>query len=224
MIELKGIVREYRNGDVVTPALTGIDLCIGKGEFAAVMGASGSGKTTLLHIMGCMDAPTSGIYRLDGEHLERASEKRLSAIRGQKISFVFQHFALLEDCTAAENVALPLLRQRMSGAERREKVLAALEQVGIADLARRKPSQLSGGQKQRTAIARAIVCGADILLADEPTGALDSRTGAEIMGVFQELNRMGKTIVIITHDRQVASCANRLIEMQDGRIIHDEAI
>lgn len=224
MIELKGIVREYRNGDVVTPALTGIDLCIGKGEFAAVMGASGSGKTTLLHIMGCMDAPTSGIYRLDGEHLERASEKRLSAIRGQKISFVFQHFALLEDCTAAENVALPLLRQRMSGAERRAKVLAALEQVGIAGQARRKPSQLSGGQKQRTAIARAIVCGADILLADEPTGALDSRTGAEIMGVFQELNRMGKTIVIITHDRQVASCANRLIEMQDGRIIHDEAI
>lgn len=224
MIELKGIVREYRNGDVVTPALTGIDLCIRKGEFAAVMGASGSGKTTLLHIMGCMDAPTSGIYRLDGEHLERASEKRLSAIRGQKISFVFQHFALLEDCTAAENVALPLLRQRMSGAERRAKVLAALEQVGIADLAHRKPSQLSGGQKQRTAIARAIVCGADILLADEPTGALDSRTRAEIMGVFQELNRMGKTIVIITHDRQVASCANRLIEMQDGRIIHDEAI
>lgn len=224
MIELKGIVREYRNGDVVTPALTGIDLCIGKGEFAAVMGASGSGKTTLLHIMGCMDAPTSGIYWLDGEHLERASEKRLSAIRGQKISFVFQHFALLEDCTAAENVALPLLRQRMSGAERRAKVHAALEQVGIAGLARRKPSQLSGGQKQRTAIARAIVCGADILLADEPTGALDSRTGAEIMGVFQELNRMGKTIVIITHDRQVASCANRLIEMQDGRIIHDEAI
>ncbi len=224
MIELKGIVREYRNGDVVTPALTGIDLCIGKGEFAAVMGASGSGKTTLLHIMGCMDTPTSGTYRLDGEHLERASEKRLSAIRGQKISFVFQHFALLEDCTAAENVALPLLRQRMSGAERRAKVLAALEQVGIADLAHRKPSQLSGGQKQRTAIARAIVCGADILLADEPTGALDSRTGAEIMGVFQELNRMGKTIVIITHDRQVASCANRLIEMQDGRIIHDEAI
>ncbi len=224
MIELKGIVREYRNGDVVTPALTGIDLCIGKGEFAAVMGASGSGKTTLLHIIGCMDAPTSGIYRLDGEHLERASEKRLSAIRGQKISFVFQHFALLEDCTAAENVALPLLRQRMSGAERRAKVLAALEQVGIADLARQKPSQLSGGQKQRTAIARAMVCGADILLADEPTGALDSRTGAEIMGVFQELNRMGKTIVIITHDRQVASCANRLIEMQDGRIIHDEAI
>lgn len=224
MIELKGIVREYRNGDIVTPALTGIDLCIGKGEFAAVMGASGSGKTTLLHIMGCMDAPTSGIYRLDGEHLERASEKRLSAIRGQKISFVFQHFALLEDCTAAENVALPLLRQRMSGAERRAKVLAALEQVGIAGQARRKPSQLSGGQKQRTAIARAMVCGADILLADEPTGALDSRTGAEIMGVFQELNRMGKTIVIITHDRQVASCANRLIEMQDGRIIHDEAI
>lgn len=224
MIELKGIVREYRNGDVVTPALTGIDLCIGKGEFAAVMGASGSGKTTLLHIMGCMDTPTSGTYRLDGEHLERASEKRLSAIRGQKISFVFQHFALLEDCTAAENVALPLLRQRMSGAERRAKVLAALEQVGIADLAHRKPSQLSGGQKQRTAIARAMVCGADILLADEPTGALDSRTGAEIMGVFQELNRMGKTIVIITHDRQVASCANRLIEMQDGRIIHDEAI
>ena len=187
------------------------------------MGASGSGKTTLLHIIGCMDAPTSGIYRLDGEHLERASEKRLSAIRGQKISFVFQHFALLEGCTAAENVALPLLRQRMSrGRTQGEGFLRRWNRWALR-LARRKPSQLSGGQKQRTAIARAMVCGADILLADEPTGALDSRTGAEIMGVFQELNRMGKTIVIITHDRQVASCASRLIEMQDGRIIHDEA-
>lgn len=186
-------------------------------------GASGSGKTTLLHIMGCMDAPTSGTYRLDGEHLERASEKRLSAIRGQKspLSFSFCAAGGLHRCREGGAASAPAA---VDGAERRATVLAALEQVGIADLARRKPSQLSGGQKQRTAIARAIVCGADILLADEPTGALDSRTGAEIMGVFQELNRMGKTIVIITHDRQVASCANRLIEMQDGRIIHDEAI
>lgn len=218
MIELKGIVREYRNGDVVTPALTGIDLCIGKGEFAAVMGASGSGKTTLLHIMGCMDAPTSGTYRLDGEHLERASEKRLSAIRGQKISFVFQHFALLEDCTAAENVALPLLRQRMSGAERRATVLAALEQVGIADLARRKPSQLSGGQKQRTAIARAIVCGADILLADEPTGALDSKSGEQVMELFRQLNDEGMTIVMITHDADIAKQAKKTYHIFDGEI------
>ena len=223
MIELKGIVREYRNGDVVTPALTGIDLCIGKGEFAAVMGASGSGKTTLLHIMGCMDAPTSGIYRLDGEHLERASEKRLSAIRGQKISFVFQHFALLEDCTAVENVALPLLRQRMSGAERREKVLAALEQVGIADLARRKPSQLSGGQKQRTAIARAIVCGADILLADEPTGNLDPNNSWEIMKLLEEINESGTTVVVVTHNREIVNAMQkRVITMKKGVIISDE--
>ena len=223
MIELKGIVREYRNGDVVTPALTGIDLCIGKGEFAAVMGASGSGKTTLLHIMGCMDAPTSGIYRLDGEHLERASEKRLSAIRGQKISFVFQHFALLEDCTAVENVALPLLRQRMSGAERRAKVHAALEQVGIADLARRKPSQLSGGQKQRTAVARAIVCGADILLADEPTGNLDPNNSWEIMKLLEEINESGTTVVVVTHNREIVNAMQkRVITMKKGVIISDE--
>ena len=223
MIELKGIVREYRNGDVVTPALTGIDLCIGKGEFAAVMGASGSGKTTLLHIIGCMDAPTSGIYRLDGEHLERASEKRLSAIRGQKISFVFQHFALLEDCTAAENVALPLLRQRMSGAERRAKVLAALEQVGIADLAHRKPSQLSGGQKQRTAIARAMVCGADILLADEPTGNLDPNNSWEIMKLLEEINESGTTVVVVTHNREIVNAMQkRVITMKKGVIISDE--
>ena len=218
MIELKGIVREYRNGDVVTPALAGIDLCIGKGEFAAVMGASGSGKTTLLHIMGCMDAPTSGTYRLDGEHLERASEKRLSASRGQKISFVFQHFALLEDCTTAENVALPLLYAGVRKKDRLVRAKEMLTRVGLEDRVNFKPTQLSGGQKQRVAIARAMVSHPRLLLADEPTGALDTRSGEQIMELFAQLNAEGVTIVMITHELEIAQHAQRIVTIRDGRL------
>lgn len=224
LIELKQITKEYRSDTVVTPALSDIDLKIEAGEFIAIMGASGSGKTTLLNIMGCMDAPTAGTYLFDGRDLSRAKEKQLSSIRGRRIAFVFQHFALIDDYTVFENVEVPLLKQAMSKAERKKKVLTALEAVGIPELARKQPTHISGGQKQRAAIARAIACGADVILADEPTGALDSKTGKEIMGIFSELNAAGKAIILITHDLQVASYAKRLITIQDGRILSDEQI
>lgn len=223
-IELKDITKEYRSDDIITPALTNISLKINDGEFVAIMGASGSGKTTLLNIIGCMDVPTSGTYLLDNEDLGGAKEKRLSSIRGKKISFVFQNFALIGDYTVLENVEIPLIKQPLSKAERKKRVLSALELVGISNLAKKKPSNISGGQKQRVAIARAIVCGAETILADEPTGALDSKTGNEIMRVFSELNNMGKTVILITHDKNVASYAKRLITIQDGRILSDEGI
>ena len=222
LIELRGITKEYRNDTVVTPALTGIDLTVQAGEFIAVMGASGSGKTTLLHILGCMDRPTSGEYLYRGEHLEQAQERRLASIRGREIAFVFQNFGLIEDYTVFENAELPLLRRRMPGARRRQEVMEALDRVGIAGLAQKRPSHLSGGQRQRAAIARALACGADTVLADEPTGALDSRTGQEILELFSELNRQGKTVVLITHDPRTAYWAKRLILIEDGRILKDE--
>jgi len=224
MIELKHISKEYRSEDVITPALSDIDLKIATGEFVAVMGASGSGKTTLLNIIGCMDIPTAGTYLLDGIDLSGQKERQLSSIRGKKIAFVFQHFALIDDYTVFENVEVPLLTQKLSKAERKDKVLSALKDMNILALARKKPIHISGGQKQRVAIARAIACGADIILADEPTGALDSKTGKEIMQIFSELNAEGRTVILITHDRQIASYAKRLITIQDGRILNDEQI
>ena len=224
IIELKQITKEYRSDAIVTPALTDIDLSIDIGEFVAVMGASGSGKTTLLNIIGCMDIPTAGTYLFDGTDLSLSNEAQLSSIRGKRVAFVFQHFALIDDYTVFENVEVPLMKQSSTKAERKKKVSAALKTVGISELARKKPIHISGGQKQRVAIARAIACGADIILADEPTGALDSKTGKEIMQLFSELNAAGKTIILITHDRQIASYANRLITIQDGRILKDEQI
>lgn len=224
IIELKHISKEYRSDAIVTPALSDIDLKIEAGEFVAVMGASGSGKTTLLNIIGCMDIPTAGTYLFDGMDLSRRKEKQLSSIRGKRIAFVFQHFALIDDYTVFENVEVPLLNQGISKSERKKKVQSALKTVGILELAKKKPIHISGGQKQRVAIARAIACGADAILADEPTGALDSKTGKEIMQIFSELNAAGKTIILITHDRQIASYANRLITIQDGRILKDEQI
>ena len=224
IIELKQITKEYRSDAIVTPALTDIDLSIDKGEFVAIMGASGSGKTTLLNIIGCMDIPTAGTYLFDGTDLSLSNEAQLSSIRGKRIAFVFQHFALIDDYTVFENVEVPLMKQSGTKAERKKKVSAALKTVGISELAKKKPIHISGGQKQRVAIARAIACGADIILADEPTGALDSKTGKEIMQLFSELNAAGKTIILITHDRQIASYANRLITIQDGRILKDEQI
>lgn len=224
MIELKHIVKEYRSDGVITPALSNIDLRIEAGEFVAVMGASGSGKTTLLNIIGCMDIPTAGTYLFDGMDLSCQKEKQLSSIRGKRIAFVFQHFALIDDYTVFENVEVPLIKQGISKAERQKKVLSALKTVGVEELAKKKPIHISGGQKQRAAIARAIACGADVILADEPTGALDSKTGNEIMKIFSELNAAGKTIILITHDRQIASYAKRLISIQDGRILNDEQL
>ena len=224
IIDLKHIAKEYRSDTIVTPALTDIDLSIDTGEFVAIMGASGSGKTTLLNIIGCMDIPTTGTYLFDGMDLSLSRERQLSSIRGKRIAFVFQHFALIDDYTAFENVEVPLIKQNYAKAERKKKVLSALKAVGISELARKRPVHISGGQKQRVAIARAIACGADIILADEPTGALDSKTGKEIMRLFSDLNIAGKTIILITHDRQIASYAKRLITIQDGRILKDEQI
>ena len=224
IIELKHIAKEYRSDSVVTPALSDIDLSIEKGEFIAIMGASGSGKTTLLNIIGCMDVPTFGTYFFDGVELSREKEKILSSIRGKRIAFVFRHFALIDDYTVFENVEIPLLKQPIPKSERKKKVTNALKTVGITDLSKKKPTHISGGQKQRAAIARAIACGAEVILADEPTGALDSKTGKEIMGIFSELNASGKTVILITHDTQVASYAKRLITIRDGRILSDEKI
>ena len=222
IIDLKHIAKEYRSDTIVTPALTDIDLSIDTGEFVAIMGASGSGKTTLLNIIGCMDIPTTGTYLFDGMDLSLSRERQLSSIRGKRIAFVFQHFALIDDYTVFENVEVPLIKQNYAKAERKKKVLAALKAVGISELARKRPVHISGGQKQR--VARAMACGADIILADEPTGALDSKTGKEIMRLFSDLNNAGKTIILITHDRQIASYAKRLITIQDGRILKDEQI
>ena len=224
IIDLKHIAKEYRSDAIVTPALTDIDLSIDTGEFVAIMGASGSGKTTLLNIIGCMDIPTTGTYLFDGMDLSLSRERQLSSIRGKRIAFVFQHFALIDDYTVFENVEVPLIKQNYAKAERKKKVLSALKAVGISELARKRPVHISGGQKQRVAIARAMACGADIILADEPTGALDSKTGKEIMQLFSDLNIAGKTIILITHDRQIASYAKRLITIQDGRILKDEQI
>ena len=188
------------------------------------MGASGSGKTTLLNLIGCMDLPTSGIYRFDGVDMSRAGENQLAQIRGRRIAFVFQNFALLDRYTVRENVEVPLLRQALPRAERKARAMAALTAVGIAGLAQKRPGELSGGQKQRAAIARAIACGAEVLLADEPTGALDSQTGKEIMDLFARFHARGGTVVLITHDRQVAACAKRQITIQDGRIVQDEMV
>lgn len=223
-IELREISKEYKNDEIITPALKNISLQICNGEFVAIMGASGSGKTTLLNNIGCMDIPTSGTYLLNNEDLGKINEKHLSAIRGKKISFVFQNFALIGDYTVFENVEIPLIKQPLSKSERKKKVLSALELVGISDLSQKKPTNISGGQKQRVAIARAIVCGAEIILADEPTWALDSKTGNEIMRIFAELNNMEKTIILITHDKNIASYAKRQITIQDGRILSDEII
>ncbi|MGM9940687.1 MAG: ABC transporter ATP-binding protein [Bulleidia sp.] len=222
IIELKQITKEYRSDGIVTRVLNGIDLIVEKGEMTAVMGPSGSGKTTLLNIIGCMDVPTSGTYLYDGTDISRQSQKELAAFRGTKCAFVFQHFALIEQDTVFENVELPLLKHNMSRKERKQRVMNALQDMGIADLAEKRPNHISGGQKQRAAIARAIACGAEVILADEPTGALDSTTGKQIMEYFTRLNRLGKTVILITHDWNVAKQAERIIEIKDGRILKDE--
>ena len=222
LIELNSLYKEYRNDDVVTPALHDINLKIELGEFVAIMGASGSGKTTLLNMIGCMDVPTKGSYYFDGQDMGTANERIRASVRGKKISFVFQNFALIPEYTVSENVEIPLMKRKLTKKERQECIENALELVSIPDLANKKPMHISGGQKQRVAIARAVACGADVILADEPTGALDSKTGAEIMKLFTELNQQGKTVILITHDKKIASYAKRLISIEDGRIVKDE--
>ncbi len=222
VIRVEGVTKVYQMGRNEVHALRGIDLKIESGEMIAVMGASGSGKSTLMNMLGCLDAPSSGEYFLDGVRVNGLGKNRLADLRNQKIGFVFQGFNLLPRTTALENVELPLLYDR-TGRELDTRALAAqaLARVGLAERADHQPSELSGGQQQRVAIARALVTQPALLLADEPTGNLDSRTTIEIMALFQELNDQGITVLVVTHEPDVAHYARRILEMRDGRIIRD---
>jgi putative ABC transport system ATP-binding protein len=221
MIELEAVSKTYRMGRVEVQALRGVDLKVESGEFVAIMGASGSGKSTLMNIIGCLDVPTSGRYCLDGTDVARLGDDQLAIIRNRKIGFVFQSFNLIPRTTALHNVEMPLI---YAGAQnRRPRALAALESVGLADRAGHQPTELSGGQQQRAAIARALVTNPTILLADEPTGNLDSASSVEIMKLLTELNReQARTIVLITHERDIAAFARRIVELRDGLIVTDE--
>ena len=225
MIEVENVTKIYKMGDTEVRALDGVSLKIEKGEMVSIMGPSGSGKSTLMAILGCLDVPTSGAYRLDGESVETLSDNRLADVRSRKIGFVFQTFNLLARTTALDNVMLPLTYGGVSGRARRERAVEALEKVGLADRMRHRPSELSGGQQQRVAIARALVNNPAILLADEPTSALDSKTGAEIIGLFQRLHReFGQTVIYVTHDPFIARHTERVIRLADGRVVGDERI
>jgi putative ABC transport system ATP-binding protein len=226
VIQLQDIHKTYHTGDVEVHAVRGVSLEIGQGEFVALMGASGSGKSTMMNIIGCLDRPTGGKYLLDGTDVSQLSRDELADIRNQKIGFVFQGFNLLARTSALENVELPMLytRQRVAGHNQREQALKALETVGLADRADHKPNQLSGGQQQRVAIARALANQPALLLADEPTGNLDTRTSAEIMGVFQKLNEQGITIVMVTHELDIAQYTRRMVVMRDGKVVSDTPV
>ena len=225
VMQTEGVTKVYTMGKTKVYALRGINLTVERGEMIAIIGASGSGKSTLMNIIGCLDYPTEGTYYLDGVHVERMSKNELADIRNQKIGFVFQGFNLLARTTALENVELPLLYDR-TGRKMNVKQMAtdSLERVGLGDRIDHEPSELSGGQQQRVAIARALVSNPAILLADEPTGNLDSRTSVEVMALFQELNAQGMTILVVTHEHDIAECATRIIELRDGNIIRDEPV
>jgi len=225
VMRTQGLTKVYTMGKTEVHALQGIDLTIDRGEMIAIVGASGSGKSTLMNIIGCLDYPTSGTYYLDGVHLENLSRNELADIRNSKIGFVFQGFNLLSRTTALENVELPLLYDRSKRKIAiRKTAEEALERVGLGDRMDHEPNELSGGQQQRVAIARALVTNPSILLADEPTGNLDSKTSVEVLTLFQELHNQGMTVLLITHESDVAHCTQRIIELRDGKIIHDKHI
>ncbi len=219
LIKLEGLTKLYQMGDTVVRALDGVDLEIHRGEMVAITGASGSGKSTMMHLIGCLDRPTRGRYILDGEDVSRLSDRRLAMIRNERIGFVFQTFNLINRTTARENVQVPMFYARKSGTK--AAALKALETVGLTQRAHHRPSELSGGERQRVAIARAIVNNPPLVLADEPTGNLDSRTGKQIMQLFAELNARGVTIVLVTHEADVAVQARRVVQMRDGKVVWD---
>lgn len=222
LIDVRNLSKDYVMGDIVVHALRDVTLTIRRGEFVAIMGPSGSGKSTFMNSVGCLDRPTSGEYFLSGQNVAHLSEKELAEVRNRHIGFVFQTFNLLPRTTALKNVELPLI---YSGARNRsELALRALDQVGLAQRATHRPNELSGGQQQRVAIARAIVNDPDIILGDEPTGNLDSRTSEEIIALFQDLNRHGKTVIIVTHEPDIAEHCKRIIRFRDGRVVSDEAV
>ncbi len=213
---MTGVRKTYATGAVEVEALRGIDLEVGSGEYLAVMGPSGSGKSTLMHIIGCLDVPTAGSYLLDGTDVSRMSEKQLAEIRNRKIGFVFQQFNLLASLTALRNVELPLVYAGVPAAERKERAMAALTKVGLAQRVQHRPGELSGGQQQRVSVARALVTDPALILADEPTGALDSHSTKEILELFGELNDAGRTIVVITHEADVGAQAKSVVHIYDG--------
>lgn len=222
LIELRDVYKIYGEGlESEVRALDGVSLDIEKGEFVAVVGQSGSGKSTMMNVLGCLDIPTRGTYRLDGVDVRELSDKELSRIRNKQIGFIFQQYNLIQNLTVLENVELPLIYQGIDPIDRRELAMQALARVGLADRAQHKPTQMSGGQQQRVAIARAISTRPPIIMADEPTGALDSRTGHEVLGFLRQLNKEGSTVILITHDNGIAATARRIVRIADGRIIED---
>jgi len=221
MIALQGVTKIYGLGDTQVAALAGVDLSVEEGEMVAIMGPSGSGKSTMMNILGCLDRPTSGDYFLAGQEVGRVSDDERAEVRNRHIGFVFQAFNLLPRLTAVQNVEAPLIYRGIGARRRHELAMEALKTVGLADRSRHLPSELSGGQQQRVAIARALACEPSLLLADEPTGALDSRTGQEVLALFQEINAKGKTVIIVTHDERVAAHCKRVVRLRDGKILSD---
>jgi putative ABC transport system ATP-binding protein len=224
VIELKDISKRYTLGGMEYPALDNVSLSIARNEFLALTGASGSGKSTMMNLLGCLDTPTSGTYSLDGEQVAGLDEERLASVRNRKIGFVFQNFYLMPRMTAIDNVAQPLIYRGIAPAQRREHAVRALGRVGLADRVGHRPNEMSGGQRQRVAVARALVGRPELLLADEPTGNLDSRTAREILDLFTQLHAEGQTVVIVTHDPGVAACCKRLVRLHDGRIAEDRNV
>jgi putative ABC transport system ATP-binding protein len=223
VIELVGISKVYQLGGFAYPALSDINLTIGNNEFVALTGASGSGKSTMMNILGCLDTPTAGRYTLDGEEVAGLDEEQLASVRNRKIGFVFQNFYLMPRVTALDNVAQPLIYRGLSPAHRRAHAERALRRVGLADRMQHRPNELSGGQRQRVAVARALVGHPELLLADEPTGNLDSRTAREIMDLFAQLHAEGQAVVIVTHDPGIAASCRRQVRLHDGRIAEDRS-
>ncbi|HTX56315.1 MAG TPA: ABC transporter ATP-binding protein [Candidatus Acidoferrales bacterium] len=221
-IDLAAIAKTYKMGSLEVEALRGIDLRVGRGEYVAIMGPSGSGKSTLMNIIGCLDRPTRGTYHLDGTDVSHLDDNALAAIRLRKLGFVFQGFNLLARTDALKNVALPLFYAGVAARERNRRALAVLQEVGLADRAHHKPSELSGGQQQRVAIARALINDPSVLLADEPTGNLDTKTSTELMALFDQLHSGGRTIIMVTHDENIARNARRVVRLLDGLVISDD--
>ncbi len=222
LIDLKDITKVYQMGDMEVRALDGVSMTIHRGEYVAIMGPSGSGKSTMMNVIGCLDTPSSGKYELNGKRVETMSDDELAQIRNEEIGFVFQTFNLLARTTALQNVELPLIYAGLKPEDRHARAHRALGNVGLDTRADHMPNQLSGGQRQRVAIARALVNDPSLLLADEPTGALDTKTSVEIMALFEELYQKGNTIVLVTHEEDIARHAHRIVKLRDGKIIHDE--
>ena len=223
LVTLKNVYKIYGEGlESEVRALDGVSLDIDRGEFVAIVGQSGSGKSTMMNVLGCLDIPTRGDYHLNGVDVRELTDQELSAIRNKEIGFIFQQYNLIQNLTVLENVELPLIYQGINADDRRDMALEALDRVGLAGRVKHRPTEMSGGQQQRVAIARAIATRPPIIMADEPTGALDSRTGREVLGFLQELNKEGSTVILITHDNSIAATARRIVRLTDGRIVEDQ--